>query len=360
MNSDRGSSIRESAAMATWLSDRMRASDRSLAGKSPHPMWKSRRLWRPIVETVSVVILGLIPIGAGLNLVFGLAAMLAGTMAIGAMRETTGTAMRVVRLCLSYCVVWDAFLFARGSADAVPWAGATRYQVWRFGRWMGGGELLSARLQRALYHGDSHRFWEYGPLSVYFSFFVVSFLVVLITASMNGQRAAQIVLAEATLFALGLITFYAIPTSPPWLTPDSALNPGSQPATRVYRISALFIGQKTYAFSADRNPNASMPSLHTGVTCLVMLALWRYGPLWRAIGMFYVVAMGFTLLYLGEHYLIDELAGVVLALCAWRIAALLQTIWYPNARARLAASPRYPVNGPVRWAWRKPPCEEDE
>ena len=65
------------------------------------------------------------------------------------------------------------------------------------------------------------------------------------------------------------------------------------------------------------NPVAAMPSVHMAATVVVALSLWR---LWRplaVLGAIYAVVMGFALIYFGEHYVIDVLAGVLLAVAAY-------------------------------------------
>jgi membrane-associated phospholipid phosphatase len=65
------------------------------------------------------------------------------------------------------------------------------------------------------------------------------------------------------------------------------------------------------------NPVAAMPSLHTAFATLVALTIAaRFRSRWRYLLVLYPVAMGFTLVYCGEHYVLDLVAGVVYALAA--------------------------------------------
>jgi len=53
-----------------------------------------------------------------------------------------------------------------------------------------------------------------------------------------------------------------------------------------------------------------MPSLHAAYPMLLLLFFWARGRPWmRALLVGYVLAMAFSLVYLGEHFVIDELAG---------------------------------------------------
>jgi len=62
---------------------------------------------------------------------------------------------------------------------------------------------------------------------------------------------------------------------------------------------------------ADANAVAAMPSLHTAFALLVVVVLWPYVRRWwaRAVLVAFPLAMTFTLVYGGEHYVIDVLAG---------------------------------------------------
>ncbi len=66
-----------------------------------------------------------------------------------------------------------------------------------------------------------------------------------------------------------------------------------------------------------------MPSVHMAVTFVVVLALWRERRALAVIGALYAAAMALALVYLGEHYAVDVLAGVLVALAAWLAAQRL-------------------------------------
>ena len=75
------------------------------------------------------------------------------------------------------------------------------------------------------------------------------------------------------------------------------------------------------------NPLAAMPSLHFATSLMAAHLLSELGPVHGAVGWTYCVTLGIALVYLGEHYVIDLLAG----------AALTETIRPPRAAAGPAA-----------------------
>jgi membrane-associated phospholipid phosphatase len=73
---------------------------------------------------------------------------------------------------------------------------------------------------------------------------------------------------------------------------------------------------------AGPNPVASVPSIHMALTFLVLLAVRDIAPrlTWPLVG--YNLAMAFSLVYLGEHYVFDLLVGVLVATVAHYVIRL--------------------------------------
>ena len=61
------------------------------------------------------------------------------------------------------------------------------------------------------------------------------------------------------------------------------------------------------------NPLAAMPSLHFGTSVMAAHVLSDVGRGHGALGWTYAATLGFALVYLGEHYVVDLLAGLTLA-----------------------------------------------
>ena len=61
------------------------------------------------------------------------------------------------------------------------------------------------------------------------------------------------------------------------------------------------------------NPLAAMPSLHFATSVMAAHVLSDAGPVQGALGWAYAGTLGFALVYLGEHYVVDLVAGLALA-----------------------------------------------
>ncbi len=70
------------------------------------------------------------------------------------------------------------------------------------------------------------------------------------------------------------------------------------------------------------NPVAAMPSLHAGTAVLVAAyGIWRLRTPWRWLLLAYPLSMCVALVYLAEHYVVDEIAGALLALVVMVVAS---------------------------------------
>jgi membrane-associated phospholipid phosphatase len=68
------------------------------------------------------------------------------------------------------------------------------------------------------------------------------------------------------------------------------------------------------------NPLAAMPSLHFATSMMAAQLLSEADPVAGALGWAYTGTLGFALVYLGEHYVVDLLAGAALTGALRRLA----------------------------------------
>jgi membrane-associated phospholipid phosphatase len=83
--------------------------------------------------------------------------------------------------------------------------------------------------------------------------------------------------------------------------------------------------------AVGQNDVAAMPSLHMAITVVIALFAWHCNRRLGALGLLYAAGMGFTLVYLGEHYVADVLAGVAFAAGSWFVALRL---WHRRAQGQ--------------------------
>jgi membrane-associated phospholipid phosphatase len=95
----------------------------------------------------------------------------------------------------------------------------------------------------------------------------------------------------------------------------AALNERLPHVDRVIQATLSVLGGETVNTAVEKgaaysNPVAAMPSLHAAIPMMLALFFWSRVRWWvKALLAVYAVAMGLTLVYAGEHYVIDVLLG---------------------------------------------------
>ncbi|MEA2228025.1 MAG: hypothetical protein QOF04_1655 [Solirubrobacteraceae bacterium] len=191
-----------------------------------------------------------------------------------------------------------------------------RYPV-AIDRVLGLGDLPGLRLQRvlarpgALGRADqvlvwSHWLWFFVPHST--------------VAWLRWRRPELFPRGAAQIYAvfdLGLIGYWALPTAPPWFAAEQGVLGDHDPALRRMMVEhgeAFWKAAWSPLYDVlGGNPLAAMPSLHFATSLMSAHLLREAGRVPGAVGWTYAITLGFALVYLGEHYVIDLLAGATLA-----------------------------------------------
>jgi len=118
------------------------------------------------------------------------------------------------------------------------------------------------------------------------------------------------------VFDLGVIGYWVIPTAPPWFAAETGVIASDDPALRRMMLEhgEAFWGAAWGPLYdvLGGNPLAAMPSLHFATSLMAAHLLREAGPIPGAVGWTYATALGFALVYLGEHYVVDLIAGATL------------------------------------------------
>ena len=190
------------------------------------------------------------------------------------------------------------------------------------------GTVPSIWLQQHLVNGTPH--WYDGAAAlVYVTHFISIPLVTALVWFRLRHRFRAWLGTVLTFTAIGVTGYVVYPAAPPWLASQRG------DIGTVHRISVLGwdylhvdpVGWLT-AFAQDRsNPVAAMPSLHAGCALLVALFFWPTArSLGRAVLLAYALLMALTLVYTGEHYVVDAVAGWLTAAAALVLVAAAQRL----------------------------------
>jgi PAP2 superfamily len=189
----------------------------------------------------------------------------------------------------------------------------------RADRVIGLGELPGLRLQRAFARpeGQPLRVAEQALVWCHWLWFGVPHGTVAYLLVRRRELLARGATQIYAVFDLGLIGYWALPTAPPWYAAEQGvLGPGEPGMRRLMREHGQAVWKGAWGPLYDvlgGNPLAAMPSLHFATSVMAAHVLADAGPVQGALGWSYAAALGFALVYLGEHYVIDLVAGLALA-----------------------------------------------
>jgi membrane-associated phospholipid phosphatase len=185
----------------------------------------------------------------------------------------------------------------------------TRYPI-RVDERIGLGRLPGARLQTMLagrrgsavldrFLTVTHWLWFFEPYAV------LSWI--LVRHPDHFPRAAR---QLAAVFDGGAFLYWAVPTAPPWWAAEQGLT--KEPMRRImFEVGEPLWGRywgPLYT-ALGGNPWAAMPSLHFATSVVGARSLSEANRREGAVAWAYALTLGFGLVYLGEHYLTDLLAG---------------------------------------------------
>lgn len=224
---------------------------------------------------------------------------------------------RVVRDWLPLVAIIFVYDLLRGAADGLMFPARETPQI-RVEQALFGTPVPTVRLQEYFWHGAHHlQWWDYAAWFLHLTHFFVTFIALAVIWVFARERFARYATMVCVLALTGFATYVLYPAVPPWMAAQHGnLGKSNRIVAQVWHqlpISsggAVFEHGKSYA-----NNVAAMPSLHTAFAMLFTLYLWKLVPRYvRPLLAIYPIAMSLALVYLGEHYAVDCIAGWIYAL----------------------------------------------
>jgi membrane-associated phospholipid phosphatase len=206
------------------------------------------------------------------------------------------------------------------------------------------GTVPSVWLQSHLVDGSVH-WYDVGAALVYITHFVTIPLITAVVWFRLRPRFGEWLTAVLSMTLLGIVGYLVYPAAPPWLAAQrgdiGALDRISHIGWDGLGLDA--VGRLVQLGQSGSNPVAAMPSLHAGAALLAALFLWPSVQLVsRVLLAAYALAMALTLVYTGEHYVVDVLAGWLVAVVgvgASRLVGRRAREREPSARTMSAGTP---------------------
>jgi membrane-associated phospholipid phosphatase len=188
-------------------------------------------------------------------------------------------------------------------------------------RWLGAGAPPGQRLQRSLRRRGELTWLDKSMTFFYWTWEAEPHAVMTWLRWKRPNNFPAAAGRLAATFDLTLLGYWAVPTAPPWWSSEKLARMDGD-VRRVMAEVAEWVKRNPNPTEGDHemgaNPFAAMPSDHFASAAMTAMILSEQGRLLGALGWTYALALAVALVYLGEHYVTDELAGLVLALAVNR------------------------------------------
>jgi membrane-associated phospholipid phosphatase len=262
-----------------------------------------------------------------------LMAIVVAGLALAVWGSGPGRARQMLLDWLPFTLVLSVYDLSRGLASVVSLP-IHESDVVSAERGLFGGTVPTVWLQQHFYDPSRVHWYDAVATLVYTSHFVATPIVAAVLWLRNRRVWLRYVSRVVLLSFGALVTYIVFPEAPPWYAArDHLLPPVARLSARGWIwLRAGNVEQVLDGAQRDgSNPVAAMPSLHTAFA--VLLALFLIAQLrtrWRYLLWLYPALMGLVLVYTGEHYVLDVIAGAGYAL----VAHVLVSRW--EARRRVA------------------------
>lgn len=200
-----------------------------------------------------------------------------------------------------------------------------------------GGAIPTLLLQRAFYHPGVVGIQDVVALVFYFMHFVLPIVVGFVFWLNSREHYRRYIAALLLMCLIAFVTYLFWPSAPPWYQLHDVVKINDQTVRRLWGFTLV----TPIYHSFNPNQFAAFPSLHAAFPALAAVYAWmRFRAL--SVGLLvWTAAVVVSIVYLGEHYVVDALASFVYVAVATLIVELVSR-WRSRKPAPAPATPATP------------------
>jgi hypothetical protein len=182
------------------------------------------------------------------------------------------------------------------------------------------GYLPTIKLQSLLFTDYLFHWYDYLAVTLYIAHFVVPMIVAFILWIYDRPYFKQYTTAFLLLSYMAFFTYIIFPAMPPWMASNMGYIP---PLKKIMdQVLASFANPisvpSVYSFFGA-NLVAAIPSVHAAYPWLIFLFVMKKYQRLAPLTFAYVIGVWFSVVYLGEHYVVDVIIGVFYATVSFAI-----------------------------------------
>jgi membrane-associated phospholipid phosphatase len=237
---------------------------------------------------------------------------------------------------LPFLVLFFAYEAMRGFASKTGFA---PHDLSGLERAIFAGTIPTLTLQHAFYHPGVVSPQDVVALFFYFMHFPLPIVVGFIFWVNSREHYRRFVAALLLMCFIAFGTYLFWPSAPPWYQLPEVVKINDRTVNALWD-SQYFVSDIYHSF----NPNkfAAFPSLHAAFPALAAIYAWSRFR-WLGIGLLvWTAAVAVSIVYLGEHYVVDALDGFVYVLVAAAIVEGFSRWRARRAPVAAAATPATP------------------
>jgi hypothetical protein len=179
------------------------------------------------------------------------------------------------------------------------------------------GAVTPIAVQHVFHPAAGFRWYDYAATGLYLSHYVVPLAVGFWLWRINRPLFRQYGSAFLILSCMAFVTYMLFPAMPPWMAAKAGyLPPIAKIMDAVLASSPHPVDVPSVYRFVGANLVAPFPSVHSAYPTLLFLFLRRLHPLWGIAAFLYAASIWFTVVYLGEHYAVDAVGGILYAAAA--------------------------------------------
>ena len=218
----------------------------------------------------------------------------------------------------SFVVDWAPFLLLFFAYEAMRGfaakTGFAPHDLSGLERALFAGTLPTVTLQNAFYRSDVVSPQDLIAMFFYFMHFPLPILVGFVFWVRSRDHYRRYIAALLLMAMLAFVTYLFWPSAPPWYQFRASTGGGEEVVHKILNETVDKLWGPNYWVSplySHLNPNqfAAFPSLHAAFPALAAAYAWRRYR-WLSVALIaWTLAVALSIVYLGEHYVVDALDG---------------------------------------------------
>ena len=189
--------------------------------------------------------------------------------------------------------------------------------------WLFRGTLPTRFLQIHLYRPTVIEPWDWIAIGLYFMHFVLPVLVGFVFWIGSREHYWHYIAALLLMSFLAFGTYLFFPSTPPWLQFPHEVHKIANETVAKWGVT--YVESPIYGTLGRLDPNlyAAFPSLHAAFPMLGAVYAWRRYRVLALILVLWSAGVWWAIVYLGEHYVVDALCGLLYVVAATLIVELV-------------------------------------